>query len=492
MKPWGFSWRLLVGFILVILVTVLSFSFLLMGRLENYLLHDMENCLSNQVLMARGSIEFALAQARVSSLSSLDPSTRKALEHLAVGLGSQTASRILFTDQNGKRVIYSAYWTKKDASFAGVEEIREAIVNGYGADTRSDSITHKYTMYVAYPVRALDGKIIGVMRVSKGVGSVRSLLSTIQNRMILAGLVAAAVAAMVSVGMAFTLARPLRRIQEAAVRFGRGDLEARSSLKGSGEMADLSRTFDRMADRIEHTVEELAQLDVMKSQFVANVSHDLKTPLTAIKGLSETLLDGAVEDERVNRKFVLDILSESERLLLMVNNILDVARIEAGVAESERGEFDLEEAVTNVVDRMAYVAERRGVEIETVIDSQLPIVAEDSSGIEQAIANVVDNAIKYSEAGSLVRITVEQNTVDGRQGIQLTIADSGPGISPDDLENIFDRFFTTTAGDRSSGTGLGLAIVKNKVESSGGTISIDSERGRGTCVSIWLPAEASE
>ncbi|HEY5532057.1 MAG TPA: HAMP domain-containing sensor histidine kinase [Candidatus Anoxymicrobiaceae bacterium] len=485
-RPWGFSWRLLLGFILVISVTVLSFSFLLLGRLESYLLHDMENSLANQAIMARGPIEFALAQAHVNSLSSLDEAARKSLEHLAVGLGSQTSCRILFTDRSGKRVIDSAYWTKPGSRFGGFEEMREALATGYGADTRHDSITGKFTMYVAYPIHSLDGRTIGIMRLSKGVGSVSSLLGTIQGRIALAGLVAAAVAAVVSVGMAFTLARPLRKIQDAATRFGRGDLSARSQLKGSSEMAELSRSFDRMADRIEKTVGELAELDDMKSQFVANVSHELRTPLTAIRGLAETLLDGALDDEDVNRRFVGDILSESERLLLMVNNVLNLARIEAGVEEVHPEQVDVLTLTATMVDRMVPLAERAGIELVLAASSSSADATVDVLQTQQALANVVDNAIKFSQKGSAVRVSVKSSERQELAGATIIVEDSGRGIEPVELERVFERFHRTGGGEQ--GAGLGLAIAHHAVDSSGGHISLESEPGKGTTVTIWLPA----
>ena len=471
----------------MIAITVLSFSFLLLGRLESYLLHDMENALANQAIMARGSVEFALGLTGGGSLSRLDPTTRNALQALARQLAHQTACRILVTDQNGREVIYSASSTDAETEFGQLEEMREAIKDGYGADTRDDPLTHQYTMYVAYPIRAADRTVAGIIRVSRDTGSVRSLLGTIRGRIIISGLVAAAMAIIVSMAMAFTLAYPLRRIQEAATSFGRGELSARAGLKGTGEMADLSRAFDRMADRIERTVEELAELDRMKGQFVANVSHELKTPLAAIKGLSETLLDGAIDDLKVNRRFVLDILSESERLLLMVNNALNLAKLEAGVEESRVEEIDLKGVVAGVLERMEPVSGKRGVNLSLDAPEPLPAIAGDPTGIDQAIANLVDNAIKYSGTGDLVRVSLRESG----QGVTVVVSDKGRGIAPGELDLVFERFFKAGEGEGTSvGAGLGLAIARHNVESCGGKITIQSELGAGTSVTIWLPANA--
>jgi two-component system OmpR family sensor kinase len=475
----------MLGFVLIVVVAVMTFTFLLLGRLETYLLHDQENWLANQAKIARTSLEFGLQYSRVDRLSGLDETAFNALTLLARSMAAQTNCRILMTDASGRQVIDSTRWTRGDANYGGAEEIREAVATGYGADTRDDPTSHEYTMYVAYPVHSKDNQVIGVIRISKDVNSVRGLLHTIEGRIALSGAIAGIAAILVSLVMAFTIAVPLDRIRDAAVRFGRGDLSARSRISGSSEMAELSRVFDRMADRIERTVDELGELDEMKSNFVANVSHDLRTPLAAIKGLSETLLDGAIDDSEVNRKFVLDILSESERLLLMVNNVLNLARIEAGAVESHIEELDPAEVVKSILDRMSPVAWRVGVDLSVEEPEEHITVCADRMLLEQALANVVDNAIKFSSAKNFVRVSIEPGSGE-RAGTVISVVDTGCGIAPEEMDDLFKRFHAST--DKSGGAGLGLAIARQAVESSGGTIDVKSKLGRGTTVRIRLPA----
>ena len=475
----------MLGFVLIVVIAVMTFSFLLLGRLETYLLHDQEDWLANQAKMARTSIEFGLQYSRVDSLSGLDETSFRTLTLLARSLAAQTNCRILMTDASGRQVIDSIRLTRGNADYGGAEEIREAVARGYGADTRDDPDFHRYTMYVAYPVYSKDKQVIGVIRISKDVNSVRGLLHTIEGRIALSGAIAGIAAILVSLVMAFTIAGPLDRIRDAAVRFGRGELSARSRISGSSEMAELSRAFDRMADRIESTVEELGELDEMKSNFVANVSHDLRTPLAAIKGLSETLLDGAINDSEVNRKFVLDIYSESERLLLMVNNMLNLARIEAGAVESHVESLDPFEVVNSILDMMSPVAWRIGVDLSVEEPEQHITVSADRMMLEQALANVVDNAIKFSSAEDVVRVSIEPGSGE-RPGTVISVVDTGCGIAPQEMDKLFERFHAST--DKSGGAGLGLAIARQAVESSGGTIDVRSELGTGTTVLIWLPA----
>lgn len=484
-RLWGFSWRLLVGFALVIFITIASFSVLLLGRLESYLLHDMENSMANQARMARGSIEFALQASNVTGLASLDETQLEALRRLARDLAVRTTCRIVVTDAGGVSVIDSAGPSLLGSRFES-HEFTDALETGYGAYTRVDPLSHHYTMYVAYPIQTAAG-VQGVIRVSKPTSSVSSLLHTIEVRIAFSGLIAGVAAILVSVVLALVLASPVRKISVAATRFGRGDLRARSHLKGHSDLAELSHSFDTMADRIERTVTELSELDEMKSDFVANVSHELKTPLTAIRGLSETLLDGALDDTRVNRAFVIDIASEAERLLVMVNNLLNLARLEAGALDITAEPLDVGVLVEEIVERLAPVAGKRSTTLSVKVDPGAPRAEADRAMLDQAITNVLDNAIKYSPPGGEVRLSFGPDPARvGR--LSVVVSDDGPGISDDDLEHVFERFYRGRAAGSRPGSGIGLAIARHNLEAQGGDISIDISPGRGTTVTITFPA----
>ncbi|MFH1150419.1 MAG: ATP-binding protein [Actinomycetota bacterium] len=485
LRLWGFSWRLLIGFALVILITIAAFSVLLLGRLEYYLLHDMENSLANQARMARGSIEFALRSADVEGVTSLSETELAALRRLARILAVQTACRIVVTDADGVDIIDSAGDSLLGIRFKS-DEFVEAMESGYGAYTRVDPLSHQYTMYVAYPIRNSSG-VQGVIRVSKPTSSVRSLLHTIEGRIAFSGLIAGVAAILVSVVFAFVLARPIRKIRIATTRFGRGDLSARSNLKGQGDLAELSHSFDRMADRIERSMTELSKLDELKSDFVANVSHDLKTPLTAIRGLSETLLDGALDDGAVNREFVMDIASEAERLLVMVNNLLNLARLEAGALEVNTEPVDAGALVEEIALRLAPLAHKRAIAVSVRVDEAAPRALVDRSMLDQAITNVLDNAIKYSPAAGEVRVTVSSDMTSTDGGMLVDVSDQGPGIPAEEMEHIFERFYRGGTEGPRTGSGIGLAIARRNMEAMGGDVRIASSSEKGTTVRITFP-----
>ncbi len=485
LRLWGFSWRLLIGFALVIFITIAAFSMLLLGRLESYLLHDMENSMANQARMARGSMEFALKATNVTGVSSLDETQLAALLRLARILAVQSACRIVVTDADGVDIIDSAGSSLLGIKFKSVEFV-EAMETGYGAYTRIDPLSHQYTMYVAYPIRT-DAGVQGVIRISRPTSSVGNLLHTIAGRIAFSGLIAGIAAILVSVVIAFVLANPIRKIRVAATRFGRGDLGARSRLRGHGDIAELSRSFDRMADRIEHTVAELSELDEMKSDFVANVSHDLKTPLTAIRGLSETLLDGALDDGAVNREFVMDIASEAERLLVMVNNLLNLARLEAGAQEINTEPVDAGALVEEIALRLAPLAHKRAIAVSVLVEEAAPRGLIDRSMLDQAITNVLDNAIKYSPAAGEVRVTVGGDTTSPDGVMLVEVSDQGPGIPAGEMDHVFERFYRGGTEGPRTGSGIGLAIARRNMEAMGGDVRITSSSGGGTTVRITFP-----
>ncbi len=231
-------------------------------------------------------------------------------------------------------------------------------------------------------------------------------------------------------------------------------------------------------------VEQERRLSAQKSEFVANVSHELKTPLSLVRMFAELLLSGRVASEEKRRQYLEIMLVESERLTALIENVLDFARVDRGKATFDFVPAELSEVVQRAVDVYRYRAEREGLEIE-VVGAELPQVRLDPRAIELCLINLLDNAIKYARGGGLVTVRV------AREGelAALSVEDHGGGISAEDQRRIFDRFFRgRDARDaRIRGTGIGLSLVKHIAEAHGGAVRVDSEPGRGARFTITLP-----
>ncbi len=235
-----------------------------------------------------------------------------------------------------------------------------------------------------------------------------------------------------------------------------------------------------------HDVTELRRLENLRQEFVANVSHELKTPLTAIKAYAETLLGGALHDGQHNQEFVRRIAEQAERLHELILDLLSLARIEAGQEHFEIEVVPLEQLVESCLAQHRASAQARNLLLE-VHPSEAPLaVLADREGLREILDNLVDNAMKYTPEGG--RVSVAWSNDEGQ--VRIDVADTGIGISPDEQTRIFERFYRVDkARSRElGGTGLGLSIVKHLAQAFGGRVSVSSQFGRGSRFSVWLPA----
>ena len=231
------------------------------------------------------------------------------------------------------------------------------------------------------------------------------------------------------------------------------------------------------------------RLAALKSDFVANVSHELKTPLSLVRMFGEMLLEGRVPSEEKRRQYLSIIVSESERLTALIENVLDFARVERGKAAYEFAPAQLGEVVSRAVEIYRYRAEREGMEVSLRVAEGLPLASLDTRAMELAVINLLDNALKYAKGGGRVDVAVEQS---GRS-VKVRVSDRGPGIERDEQDRIFERFVRGRhAGEtRARGSGIGLALVKHIAESHGGRVAVQSpvtEEGRGSAFEIAIPA----
>jgi len=232
-------------------------------------------------------------------------------------------------------------------------------------------------------------------------------------------------------------------------------------------------------------VTDLRRTDLIRQEFIANVSHELRTPLASLRALAETLLDGAARDPEAGPRFLGRIVSEIDRLTLLVSDLLDLSAIESGRAAMEMTAVSLGDVAREVAVKFRPVAERQNVALRLETMDDLPHAWGDAARLTQALVNLVDNALKYTPAGGTVSLS---GSAPGDL-VAVAVADTGIGIAPEDLPRIFERFYRA---DRSrsralGGTGLGLSIVKHIVTSHGGRVTVQSVEGRGSQFTLLIP-----
>ena len=292
-----------------------------------------------------------------------------------------------------------------------------------------------------------------------------------------AGLVALGLALVLTFGIARWVASPLQGMAEQAKAISSGDYHS-IPLKGPKEVKQLAQSLNEMGTQVK--ISQQSQRD-----FVANVSHELKTPLTSIRGFSQAILDGTADKPEELRHAAEVIHEESERMSRLVVALLDLARLDSGTVEFRKDPFDLSGLLEDLVEKFTPLAQEQQIEIRVEVDP-LPLIEGDSDWLSQVFINLFDNAIKFSNPGGEVVIRATQ---EDKQAC-IIVEDSGPGIPEEDLKRIFERFYQvdqSRSGSESRGAGLGLAIAREIVKAHKGEIYADSKPGNGSVFVVKLP-----
>jgi signal transduction histidine kinase len=302
-----------------------------------------------------------------------------------------------------------------------------------------------------------------------------------------AGLIAGLTgAALLFSGLIASMRRPLEELVEASGRLAGGDLEARVKVGGLSETAALGSAFNEMAAELQRRAGERDQLETMKDEFVLTASHELRSPLTSVQGFAELLM---LERDRLSPKqadTVEIILDNTRHLVRLLNDLLDLARSDAGRLTIKPEITDVAPLVEEAVRTMRSQTEAKGQSLHLQVNPNLPRINVDRDRIRQVLVNLLTNAHEYCPEGAAISVTAERRDAE----VEMIVSDDGPGMVKDQLGHIFERFTRGDAGltQHVGGTGLGLAISKSLVELHGGTIEAESNPGQGSTFRIHLPA----
>lgn len=403
----------------------------------------------------------------------------QALKTLADHLAASVEARLTLLDPRGD-VLYD---TQLGAATIPNQweqvEVQMALLGSEQHDIRVDPVTGDERLYVAAPIEH-EGETFGVVQLSIPTEEMWAQIRQAWLSLLGTAIVAVIATVVISLWLAKGILEPVKALRQAAVRMAAGDLGQRISTGSDDELGQLGQAFNLMAARLQYIIAQ-------QRDFVANASHELRTPLTTIKLRVEALLGGARHDPAIAERFLAEIESEVNRLGDLIDGLLTLSRVEAGLDNLEMERVDLPLHLGEAVATFSPRAEAAGVTLTLDASLQLPAVRASAPQIRQVIDNLLDNALKYSSSGDI--ITVSARPTKGQVAVYVT--DTGQGIPAADLPHVFERFYRADkARSRSggpSGTGLGLSIVRSVIEAHGGQISIDSQEGKGTSVRFTLP-----
>lgn len=321
-------------------------------------------------------------------------------------------------------------------------------------------------------------QIEGVVLMHIDTSAVQASIKRVYLEMLLTAIIAVLAAVLAVYYITTRITRPITEMNQTVQQYTKGEFNVRVTAEGGDEVAGLARSFNAMAD-------ELNDLEETRRSFVANVSHELRSPLTSMGGFLEAIQDGTIPPEEQS-KYIDVVLSETRRMTAMVNDLLDLARIESGQIKQVNKRFDLNElALRTLITFEARITQKK-LEVTLSLHEPNCYVQADDSQISQVIRNLIDNAIKFSYDGGKLEIGTR---VVGKQKAELYVRDHGTGIPEADIAHVFERFYKVEKAhtpSTKSGTGLGLAIVKRIIDAHRQDIRVESTAGQGTCFTFTL------
>ncbi len=478
----SFYARVSLLFLLLILLLGIS-SLMIAFRASGHLLNEVEQLLNREYA---ASIALELEPLVAESFS--ENNIKDAIHYMMV---LNPMVEIYLLDEHGYILSYFTGSTDRVLhERINLEPLRKfAASNGYeivlGEDPRTEDSLKPFSA-AGLKIGNSEGWVYVILR---GQSYERSLAMSSSNYYIKSGIstfaIALIITAVLGLTLFFLLTRRIRKLGEGARAFKTGNFKYRVEIQGNDELANLGRAFNEMAESVEEGLMQLQESENQRREMIANISHDLRSPLTSIRGHLETIMlkqeNLSTEDQKEFLRISLKNVAGFQKL---VEELFDLARLESRQTELQKDRFNLAELMQDIILKLKPRSDRAGVEIEYSRADDLSPVTADIGLIERALTNIIENAVSHTPRTGRVSIIISRT----ESSQIVSIADTGSGISDEDLPHVFERFYSAdkSRNRESGGTGLGLAIAKEVVDLHGGTITAESSAG-GAVFTICLP-----
>ncbi len=402
------------------------------------------------------------------------------MEMILHGFSENIDADIFITDQYGERIL-GTYTNSNMETDRKVDPaiVRQVMVEGSYEGQGTLSGVYRETYYIVGEPVVVNDIPIGAVFVASSIHSLSSYRVEVLRMFLLAAIAAFMVTFCVVWVFSYQLVKPLRQMSAAARSFGEGDFSIRVPVTSNDEIGELATAFNNMAA-------SLASGENMRRNFIANVSHELKTPMTTIAGFIDGILDGTIPPER-EAYYLRTVSQEVKRLSRLVRTMLDLSRIDSGELRLRPARFDLTNTILVAMLSFEKPIEEKRLEIRGLENAESLFVDGDPDMIHQVVYNLFENAVKFTNPGGYIEVRVEQ----GSDRTTVSVRNSGHGIEPDEIRMIFDRFYKTdkSRSQDKNGMGLGLYIVKTIIHLHGGEISVSSVVDQYTQFTFWIPRQ---
>ncbi|WP_173275305.1 cell wall metabolism sensor histidine kinase WalK [Paenibacillus sp. NEAU-GSW1] len=458
--------RIVWSYLLLIVLVVCVLGGLFLTLIWNYYYGSAQSSVKQRALYALTQHSRSLSSLKVHDQADY------MLQYMA-----ESDVRLQLLDSNGKVAVDSDGFAE-EISYA-TPDVKAAMDGANGSWQGEDPFFNERVTSVTIPIYN-EARVVSMLRYSASVERIDAMVRKLTQMTAATGAAVILLFLGLSLWMTQRIVRPIQELTRAARYMADGDWTRRAVKRSNDEIGQLAETFNVM-------VVELNKREKLKNDFISSISHELRTPLTSIKGWSETLKgsESAGDEETA---LGLNIISrETDRLTGLVEDLLDFSKLSAGSIELHPELLDLNGPVKEMVHQLAVREEQTGVKMFATLWKSPILIRGDANRLKQVIINLVDNAFKFTPSGGTIRIATTVNPEGENRCAILTVADTGGGISLEDLPHVTEKFYKANTGH--GGSGLGLAICKEIAELHGGTLAIDSERGAGTIVTMTLPIQ---
>lgn len=350
-----------------------------------------------------------------------------------------------------------------------------------------DRIYEKIMMCVAAPIYGEDDVVVGIVLMNSFVEQRDTLIAAGKKYMmysIIAGIMIALIFALV---FAKIITIPLRGMRQVAHELAKGNYKKRTHVKTKNEIGILANSMDMLAKRLEENELERQNMEQMRLDFFANVSHELRTPITVLQGYSESLADGVITREEKKMQYYERMVQECKRMERLVGDLLILSKVQNPDFIIEKENINIVQIFQDILRNYKGISDKKGIALHFYSSHEITTIQGDYDRLKQLFINIIDNAIKFSDEGGSIWITVLKG-----ERIEVSVRDEGVGITEEELPNIFDKFYKSKLRQNAKGSGLGLVIAKYIVEKHGGEIQVDSQVGKGTEFRFYFESLSTE